>query len=473
VARTWLSIRVDLIEGAHAHELWPRPGRLLVARPGMSFRMLADAINAAFARWDRGHLHAFTFEDGTRIGYLTDWDEDDVGLLDDLAEKLTRLRLGERFAFEFDFGDSWMHLCTVGERKVDPREVYGDVPEHPVPYFGWGAIPDQYGRRWAEDDGESDLPLPPEPLLGDLPDLHYTWGNRAFSVGAPRGAEVIRGPWGAVDADDRDGEPTPEPWTYESIQDLRRTLRGRDAIALVDLLLAHDPVEVAHLTGPGLIAAIEGGHDVARVVVAGLLPTLDTRGWLGDDELVAELERVADGGPDELRPTPADLDEVASHLDGPTELDEGWVLEVTTGRMWPRDPVTMFGEDEPAGPEPADLDDPDRFVTVLGLGSSVGYGDMVDFIDLVTDDRLAERLEDAIRGKGAFRRFKDTIHRDELWWSRWLTFSSERRLARARWWLAEAGLRPATLADAPPRGMTMTPPSDRPRRRSDHLDVRA
>jgi hypothetical protein len=153
VARTWLSIRVDLIEGAHAHGLWPRPGRLLLARPGMSFRMLADGINAAFARWDRGHLHAFTFEDGARIGYLTDWEEDDLGLLDDRAENLTRLRLGERFSFEFDLGDRWMHLCTVGEEKVDPREVYGDVPAHPVPYFGWGAIPDQYGRRWDEDDG--------------------------------------------------------------------------------------------------------------------------------------------------------------------------------------------------------------------------------------------------------------------------------------------------------------------------------
>jgi hypothetical protein len=456
VARTWLSIRVDLIEGAHARELWPRPGRLLLARPGTSFRMLADAINAAFARWDRGHLHAFTFEDGTRIGYLTEWDEDDLGLLDDRAANLTRLRLGERFSFEFDFGDRWMHLCTVGQEKVDPREVYGDVPAQPVPYFGWGAIPDQYGRRWAEDDGESEVPPPPVPLLSHLPDLHHTWGSRAFPDADPRGGEVIAGPWGSDEPDHHDEGATAAPWTYETIQDLRRALRQRDAIASVDLLLAHDPVEVAHLAGPGLIDAIAGGHDVARVVVADLVPALDTRGWLGDDELVTELVRATEGGPDELRPTPADLDELASHLDGPTDLDEGWVLEVATGRMWPRDPVMMSGDDEPAGLEPEDLDDPDRFVTVLGLGSRVGYGDMVDFIGRVIDEPLAERLDDAIRGKGAFRRFKDTLHRDERWWSRWLTFSSERKLARARWWLAEAGLRPATTADragdgSPPR----------------------
>lgn len=444
MARTWLSIRVDLVEGAHAHELWPRPGRLLLARPGMSFRMLADAINAAFARWDLGHLHAFTFEDGTRIGYLTDWDEDDDGLLDDRTEKLTRLRPGERFSFEFDFGDSWMHLCTVGEEKVDPREVYGAIPDRPVPFFGWGAIPDQYGRRWDEDDGGSAAPPPPEPLLSDLPDLHYTWGTRAFTVGDAGGGAVVPGPWVAA-VDDHDEEPAPAPWTYETVQDLRRALRQRDAIALVDLLLEHDPVEVAHLAGPGLIDAIEVGHDVVPVVIASLVPVLGTRGWLGDDELVAELDRATYGGPDGLRPTPADLDELATQLDGPTEFDEGWVLEVATGRMWPRDPVTMFGEDEPEG-----FDDPDRFVVVLGLGSSVGYGDMVDFIDRVTDERLADRLAVAVQGKGAFRRFKDTLFGDEIWWSRWLTFSNERRFARARWWLAEAGLRPATRADAPP-----------------------
>jgi len=52
VARTWLSIRVDLVDGAHGPELWPRPGRILLARPGISFGMLADAIKDAFARWD-------------------------------------------------------------------------------------------------------------------------------------------------------------------------------------------------------------------------------------------------------------------------------------------------------------------------------------------------------------------------------------------------------------------------------------
>ncbi|MBW3578999.1 MAG: plasmid pRiA4b ORF-3 family protein [Actinobacteria bacterium] len=133
MARTWLSIRVDLVDGMHAHALWPRPGRLMLARPGMTFRMLADAINDAFARWDLAHLHAFTLADGTRITMKGPWDDDwNEPELDDTQEKLTRLSLGEQFTYEFDFGDSWMHLCTVADEKVDPHEVYGEAPKRPV-----------------------------------------------------------------------------------------------------------------------------------------------------------------------------------------------------------------------------------------------------------------------------------------------------------------------------------------------------
>ena len=56
----------------------------------------------------------------------------------------------------------------VGEEKVDPVEVLGIRPDAPLPYWGWGSIPDQYGRRWADDDGESRAPRrpsQPHPML--------------------------------------------------------------------------------------------------------------------------------------------------------------------------------------------------------------------------------------------------------------------------------------------------------------------
>jgi len=134
-----------------------------------------------------------------------------------------------------------------------------------------------------------------------------------------------------------------------------------------------------------------------------------------------------------------DLGELASHLEGPTDVDEGGMLEVATGQMWPRDPMGIAGIEEPD-----DFDDPDAFIGVIGLGSGPGYGDMRDFIRTVTDETLARQLDIAIEGKGAFRRFRDTLFPDEPWWGAWSTFSNERQLARARWWLADAGLRPVT-----------------------------
>ena len=144
---------------------WPRPGRVLAASRSHSFAQLADALNAAFARWDRAHLYQFTLADGRVIGLPELDDVDDM--LDAHSTKLTALAKGERFAFEFDFGDGWTHLCTVGEERIDPLEDVGVTPREPLPYFGWGAIPDQYGRDSSDDDA---VPLP-DPERGDLPPL--------------------------------------------------------------------------------------------------------------------------------------------------------------------------------------------------------------------------------------------------------------------------------------------------------------
>ena len=66
MARTWLPIRVDLIEG-HGEQYWPRPGRIFAAVRSHTFKQLANAIDDAFARWDRSHLQEFTLADGRRL----------------------------------------------------------------------------------------------------------------------------------------------------------------------------------------------------------------------------------------------------------------------------------------------------------------------------------------------------------------------------------------------------------------------
>jgi Plasmid pRiA4b ORF-3-like protein len=189
LSRTWLSIKVVLIEG-RGNILWPRPGRLFATSRAHTFAQLAEAIDAAFARWDLAHLHEFRLKDGTRIGVRDDdgWDEADE-ILDDGRTKLIRLTLGEQFSYTFDFGDGWLHLCTVGPTKIDPLEALGIVPDRPLSYFGWGAIPDQYGRRW-DGDVDDDEESPADPQRSDLPPLEPGWGEPAAEAGPGHGHAV-------------------------------------------------------------------------------------------------------------------------------------------------------------------------------------------------------------------------------------------------------------------------------------------
>lgn len=174
MSRTWLSIRVELVEG-HGERLWPRPGRILAVARRHTFAALAGAIDDAFARWDRAHLHEFRLADGTRL--TTPYgDEDELGpSLDDRRATASRLRPDEQFLYTFDLGDDWTHLCTVRPERIDPQVELGVVPDAPLAYWGWGTIPDQYGRRWEADDGEG-VP-PPDPHGADLPPLRPWWGR--------------------------------------------------------------------------------------------------------------------------------------------------------------------------------------------------------------------------------------------------------------------------------------------------------
>ena len=156
MARTWLQIRVDLRSGGGREGF--EAGRIFIVGRAHTFQEFAESINLAFARWDLTHLHEFRLVDGRRIGYPDD-EFDDLRWEDHAALKVAQeVRSGDRFEYEFDFGDSWEHLCTVLPSKVDPREEYcgdGPLPRRPVPIWGWGTIPDQYGRTSFEagDDG--------------------------------------------------------------------------------------------------------------------------------------------------------------------------------------------------------------------------------------------------------------------------------------------------------------------------------
>jgi len=65
---------------------------------------------------------------------------------------------------------------------------------------------------------------------------------------------------------------------------------------------------------------------------------------------------------------------------------------------------------------------------------------MADFAARQSDSGLRARLELAIEGKGAFRRFRDLVHTEGLA-EQWNVFSDDRRHGRVRELLATEGVR--------------------------------
>ena len=107
-----------------------------------------------------------------------------------------------------------------------------------------------------------------------------------------------------------------------------------------------------------------------------------------------------------------------------------------------------WGGDEEDAPRP-DLD-PDRWLGVPNVGSREAWHDMAGFIATVDDRVVADRLTDAIDGRGAFSRFRRELDRHPELIGRWRAFSAECRVGRARSWLP---LR-ATTPSANPRALT-------------------
>lgn len=107
---------------------------------------MAEAINTAFVRWDLGHLYLFRLTGGTRIGKTFE----EVSEQEAARTKIAKRVEGEVFEYEFDLGGSWEHRCAVLQTGVVPEDAFGVRPKGPVAVWGWGTIPDQYGRTTPE-----------------------------------------------------------------------------------------------------------------------------------------------------------------------------------------------------------------------------------------------------------------------------------------------------------------------------------
>lgn len=130
-----------------------------------------------------------------------------------------------------------------------------------------------------------------------------------------------------------------------------------------------------------------------------------------------------------------------------------WYLSRVTGAL-------RFVSDETLDEGGEDLGDDPDWVVVEPLASREAYRDMADFVRRVPDRRAAELLGRAIEGRGAFRRFKDTLFEFDELRTKWFEFHDVRMRRRAIGWLAEHRVIHDAVAAAAVAGLPDPPVGD-------------
>ncbi len=122
-----------------------------------------------------------------------------------------------------------------------------------------------------------------------------------------------------------------------------------------------------------------------------------------------------------------------------SDLAHRYFLNLVTGEVvFFSDYLGLSDEDERLL---EDIDGSNDYVAIERIPSYVAYRWMVDFVDEMVapvDEHTAEKLSIALHGKGAFRRFKDTLHRvDEQWLQAWYQWRDKQLKAARDQWLRE------------------------------------
>jgi predicted nucleotidyltransferase len=150
-----------------------------------------------------------------------------------------------------------------------------------------------------------------------------------------------------------------------------------------------------------------------------------------------------------------DLGELCMALED-NSPEHDWWLDPRTGELEPWSELgDNVGEEHP---------EERGLVAVDPIDSAESYSDMEDFAAGVSDGRARDLLLRAIAGRGAFRRFKDTLLEFPELREAWFGFHDARTERRAIVWLEDRGLigaaaAQAALADRPEPDLPATPSS--------------
>jgi hypothetical protein len=135
--------------------------------------------------------------------------------------------------------------------------------------------------------------------------------------------------------------------------------------------------------------------------------------------------------------TTLDLDEIATALSDQESFEHRWLVNANSGEV-----VYWTADGGIDGQAPADIDDLEMdLIAIDPLPPRVWHRDMADFAEGIGDEQAQRRLGRAIRGRGAFRHFRNELHEEypDLV-SVWNAFRNSRAQRRAVEWLVDHNL---------------------------------
>ncbi len=136
-----------------------------------------------------------------------------------------------------------------------------------------------------------------------------------------------------------------------------------------------------------------------------------------------------------------------------------WYLDVETGQVLgvdsnlltalensdDLDGITRYDQEQLQQAEQI-LYNPDRYIPVEGLSADDLNRMMSDFVRTVEDAELKKLLQNAAQGKGAYRRFRETLAHYPQEMQRWVEFEKKAVLEFAQDWLDLNGIEVEALA---------------------------
>ena len=450
----------------------------MLVPPTATFDDFGLGVDLALGRWDITRPRSF------RTGWHGRHERRGAGPGDLPPDRLMHVAVakGTQFEYLFDDDEKWIHECVVeelvGRRLTDGR------PPIPVPLLGWGSVPDQFGRTSPEEvgllgpegsatdpathpaadaatdpatDAANDSATGPETGSAATPE-----GESAPPRGRPtragKGSAPATGTPGATGGIARAPEPgsaggpaaegqrrhrgAAKPLDLAAV---RSGSRSTDVGALLSSIEGRDLGPALQQVGDALLRTYRsaGLVDQRRLVrpLREIERLLGDRVWEGDDVLAEEIDALLSGSERRGRTLNVDIEELSEVManggadpGGYLHLDTGEVVHAFLHHSMEDLDTPGLPENEEAGREV------DNLWIYVDHDTEAAYADMEAFAQAVSD-RVAGILTVAIRGKGAFARFRRTVDELDLW-GEWQVFSDDRAFGRARALLRSQGIRP-------------------------------